>query len=94
MALMIIHVADLPVLRDFALSRYGTDQQRLEAAQRATELGLLPRGKPVPLTIKGKQTDLLLLAYEIYEEPQSSNIPPLIFRVLTPAHVCDILGNG
>ncbi|MBN1449817.1 MAG: tetratricopeptide repeat protein [Anaerolineales bacterium] len=91
-ALMVAHMADLPVLRDFALSRYGTDQQRMEAAQHATELGLLPRGKPVPLTIKGELTELLLLAYEIYEKPQPSGIPSKAQRLLEQAH--DALVDG
>ncbi len=92
MALMIAHVADLPILRDFALSQNGTDQQRMEAARRATELGFLPRGKPVPLTIKGKQTELLLLAYEIYEAPQPADIPSKAQRLLEKAH--DALVEG
>jgi Flp pilus assembly protein TadD len=86
MALMIAHTADLPVLRDFALSRYGTDQERLEAARRAVELGFLPRGKPLPLTIKGKQTELLLLDYEIYEQQQPANIPAKAQDLLEEAH--------
>ncbi len=94
MALMIARTADLLVLRDFALSRYGTDQQRLEAAQRATELGLLPRGKPVPLTVKGKQTDLLLLAYEIYEKPQPSDIPSKAQDLLEEAHDALLEGHA
>lgn len=92
MALMIAQIAELPILRDFALSQNGTDQQRMEAAQRATEFGFLPRGKTVPLTIKGEQTELLLLAYEIYEKPQSSDISPKAQRLLEEAH--DALVEG
>lgn len=94
MALMIAHAADLPNLRDFALSQYGTDQQRMEAAQRATELGFLPRGKPVPLTIKGEQTELLLFAYEIYEKPQPADIPAKAQRLLEKAHDALVEGNA
>ena len=94
MALMIAHTANLPILRDFALSHNGTDQQRMEAAQQATELGLLPRGKPVPLTIKGKQTELLLLAYEIYEEPQPSGIPRKAQDLLEKAHDALVEGHA
>lgn len=94
MALMIAQTAELPILRDFALSQNGTDQQRMEAAQHATELGFLPRGKPVPLTIKGKQTELLLLAYEIYEKPQPSDIPAKAQRLLEEAHDALVEGHA
>lgn len=94
MALMIAETAELPILRDFALSRNGTDQQRMEAAQRATELSFLPRGKPVPLTIKGKQTELLLLAYEIYEAPQPTDIPSKAQQLLEEAHDALVEGHA
>jgi hypothetical protein len=67
-ALQISGAAQLPLLREFALGENGTDQERMEAAQRASEIGLLPRGKPVSMVVKGKRSDLLMFGYEITGE--------------------------
>jgi len=78
--------AQLPILAEFALSEHGTDSERMQAAQRATELGMLPRGKPVPLYIKGQRTELQLLGYEITSEPDSRRIPGSTQRLIESIH--------
>jgi tetratricopeptide (TPR) repeat protein len=85
-AIMLATQAELPILREFALGDRGTDQQRMKAAQEATQLGMLPRGKPVPLLIKGERQDLMLMAYEIYEAPQPARIPRQAQDLLEEAH--------
>jgi tetratricopeptide (TPR) repeat protein len=74
-AVMMAAQAELPLLRDFALSANGTDQDRMDAAMHAVEFGLLPRGKPVPMFAEGRQTELLLMAYEISGEPEPLRMP-------------------
>lgn len=46
---------ELPMLKDFALSSYGTHEQRMAALNAATKAHLLPRGQSMPMFIKGKQ---------------------------------------
>jgi tetratricopeptide (TPR) repeat protein len=57
------------LLKDFALSQNGPDKLRLEAAQLVRETGLLPAG-PTRIWSKGEWRDLLLLGFEIYDEPE------------------------
>jgi len=85
-ALIMTRAAGLPALRDFALGQYGTDQERMDAAMRASELGLLPRGTGVPIFVRGQQQDLLLLGYEITAEPEPSTMPLAPQRLLEKAH--------
>lgn len=75
-ALMLAIEGELPILRDFATGQHGTDQQRMKAGQHAVEQGLLPRGKPIMMYTQGEQRELLLMAYEIYPEPEPSKLPP------------------
>lgn len=66
---------ELPVLAEFALSDQGTDDERFRAANTAAEAGLLPRGKPIKMWREGQHTDMILLAYEIHEEPPPHRLP-------------------
>jgi predicted Zn-dependent protease len=76
----------LPGLREFALGRHGSDEDRMEAARYASEYGLIDTSQPVPLYIRGKQTELLLLNYEIYGEPVESDLPEQAQEYLEAAH--------
>jgi tetratricopeptide (TPR) repeat protein len=67
-ALQIAGAAQLPLLCDFARGENGTDQERAQAAQTAAQIGLLPRGKPVSMLVKGKRDEMLLFGYEITGE--------------------------
>ena len=57
------------LLKDFALSQDGPDKLRIEAAQLVREAGLLPAG-PARMWSQGEWRDLLLLGFEIYDEPE------------------------
>lgn len=86
---LMLHLASqypLPGLRDFALGRHGSDQDRIEAAQYAAQHGLLDASQPVTLYIKGNPTELLLLNYEIYNEPVESDLPQQAQESLEAAH--------
>lgn len=54
--------ATLAALRDFALSRQGSDQARMEAANAAAQAGLLPGGVSIRMWIKGEWRDILILS--------------------------------
>jgi len=77
-ALRIALLAETPqafeTLRDFALSQHGPDQLRQQAAQALREAGMLPAG-PVRLWIKGEWQDILLLGFEIHQEPRRVHQP-------------------
>jgi tetratricopeptide (TPR) repeat protein len=62
----------LSILYDFAQSRYGSDAIRLEAIQAVAKKcpSLLPEDKNVPMWIKGKQTELFMLGFDISFEPE------------------------
>ncbi len=92
LALHVASTAGLPVLREFALSQNGPDSLRIRAAQEAARLGLLPRGETVPLYVQGKQTDILLMGYEIYSEPQPDKLPKRAERLLEETH--EMLSQG
>jgi tetratricopeptide (TPR) repeat protein len=79
--------ADLPILQDFVIGGNGTDQNRLQAAQHLVEMGLLPRGKPIPLFMQGKQQELLLLDYEIYSNAQPSHVPKQVQKLTVNSNV-------
>jgi tetratricopeptide (TPR) repeat protein len=66
---------NMPVLAEFALSDHGTDAERLRAAQAAAEAGLLPRGRPVKMWSRGKLTDIIPMAYEVYEDLVPNHLP-------------------
>lgn len=61
-----------PILYDYALSRHGADQLRMEAIQVVTELysHLLPEDKKVMLWLEGEQKEIFLSGFEIHWEPE------------------------
>jgi tetratricopeptide (TPR) repeat protein len=61
-------------LRDFSLSQRGPDEMRNEAARITSEAGLLPSG-PVRLWMQGEWREILLLAFELHEEPDPERDP-------------------
>ena len=58
----------LTALKEFALGREGSDQERIEVAQKLNQEGLIPSGN-VKMWIKGEQQELLLMGMEINDEP-------------------------
>jgi tetratricopeptide (TPR) repeat protein len=72
----------VPGLREFVLSSHGTDEDRMEASRYATEHGLLPRGRPVLMYHDGKQQELMLMNYEIHDEPQRPDMPKPARRLM------------
>jgi len=61
-------------LRDFALGQRGPDGMRNEAARIASEAGLLPSG-PVRLWMQGEWREILLMTFELHEEPDPERDP-------------------
>jgi len=62
----------LQTLYNFARGRYGADDIRMEAIQFITQNhpDMLPEGKQSPMWINGQQTELLMLGFEITDEPE------------------------
>ena len=58
----------LEALKEFAFGQEGSDQERLEVAQKLNQKGLIPSGN-VKMWIKGEETEILLMAMEINDEP-------------------------
>ena len=64
----------LEALRDFALSQRGPDAMRHQAAQAATEAGVLPSGG-VRLWMQGEWREVLLFGFEIHGETIPQHAP-------------------
>ncbi|MBI4494055.1 MAG: tetratricopeptide repeat protein [Chloroflexi bacterium] len=64
----------LNALRDFALGQRGPDAFRMEAAQAATQAGLLPPG-PTRFWVRGAWQEVLLLGFEIHGEAATQYRP-------------------
>jgi tetratricopeptide (TPR) repeat protein len=64
----------LVALRDFALSRRGPDALRMQAAQVVSDAGLFPPGL-VTLWADGEWRDLLLMGFDIHNEPTVEHGP-------------------
>jgi tetratricopeptide (TPR) repeat protein len=76
----------LAALRDFALGQQGSDQTRMEAAQAATQAGLLPGGLPTRMWVKGEWREILMLGFEISFEPdEESRLAPKVERLAADA---------
>lgn len=57
----------------FAKEKYGSDAIRIDAAQLITEKyqHLLPANRMMPMWINGEQTELLMIGFEISDEPET-----------------------
>jgi tetratricopeptide (TPR) repeat protein len=76
----------LATLRDFALSQQGSDQARMQAAQTATQEGLLPSGVSTRMWINGEWKDILMFGVEISPEPDEKDmLPPKVERLAAGA---------
>jgi tetratricopeptide (TPR) repeat protein len=77
-AIELIRAAETPellaLLRDFALSQHGPDALRTEAANLASQAGLLPGGL-TRLWIQGEWKEILLLDFEIHGEALATHSP-------------------
>lgn len=62
----------LQLLYDFAQSPHGSDEMRLEAIQFISQNhpAMLPEDKQVPMWIKGRQTEIFMLGFEITHDPE------------------------
>lgn len=80
LALQIAQIAQTPellaALREFALSQRGPDKMRDEAARIASKAGLIPKG-PVRMWMNGQWQDILLLDYELNDEPTFRHARPV-----------------
>jgi tetratricopeptide (TPR) repeat protein len=72
----LIRVVDAPELMDvlyaFAQGRYGSDELRMEAMQFINQYhgDMLPADRSVSMWVEGKPTELLLIGFEITDEPE------------------------
>lgn len=82
----------LAALRDFALGQRGPDEMRHQAAQTASEGGLLPSG-PVQLWQNGRWREVTLLTFQITNEPTERR-PPEIQRLHSEANRLLRAGDG
>ena len=80
---------------DFAQSRHGSDDLRMEAMQYISENhpGMLPEDKQVPMWINGRQVKLFMMGFEITDEPLGlDGIPEAILDKHKEAY--DLLMDG
>jgi tetratricopeptide (TPR) repeat protein len=75
LALRVAEYYPVTGLVSFASGRRGTDQQRMEAAQLATEHGLVSRTEPFKLFIEGESHEVMLLSFTIDSEPVERDDP-------------------
>lgn len=80
----------LEALRDFALSRRGPDAMRHQAAQIASQAGLLP--KTISIWVNGEQQEIFLMGFEIYDEPHDYNHSPETVDLIQ--HAIELLNDG
>ncbi|MEW5718354.1 MAG: tetratricopeptide repeat protein [Chloroflexota bacterium] len=69
----------LSALREFALSQRGPDDMRWRAARVASDAGLIEQ--PVRMWMRGEWRELLLLDYEMHDEPSFQH-PPRVAKLL------------
>jgi tetratricopeptide (TPR) repeat protein len=62
-------------LKDFVFGKRGTDSERMKAANIVAELGLIDRTQPLAIYANGKQTEVMLLNYEIFSETVETDLP-------------------
>jgi tetratricopeptide (TPR) repeat protein len=70
----------LAALREFALSKHGTDEMRLVAASAAAEAGLIESGKQ-RMWLRGEWTEATALGFEIYHEPTPRTYSEEVLRL-------------
>jgi tetratricopeptide (TPR) repeat protein len=85
LAAMSDHPELLAAVKDFALSQRGSDELRMKASQILSERGLMPSGA-VPLWVQGEWKDILLLNFEVTDEPEghyhSSEVESLVEQAI------------
>jgi tetratricopeptide (TPR) repeat protein len=87
------HPELLQAVKDFALGQRGFDQLRMKAAQLASQHGLLPSG-PVRLWSLGEWRDVMLLNFEITDEPEATSLSPGAQKLYEQAHDCLLKSEG
>ncbi len=79
------HPTLLAALKDFVLGQHGTDDQRMKASQYVNEAGLLPSGTN-RMWVQGKWRDVLLLNFQISDEPVPGGYSPKVERLAEEAY--------
>jgi tetratricopeptide (TPR) repeat protein len=74
----------LAALPDFAMSQNGPDALRMQAAQFALRAGLLP-SKQVQMWMRGQRQEVMLMGFEIYEEPDEPTYSPEVMELAQAA---------
>lgn len=85
----VLHMAQfipVPGLVDFALGQMGTDAQRIKAAQFASQHDLIKKGQTLPVYVKGKQTEIISLNFEIYSGTIQKDYNKTIMALLAEIH--------
>ena len=81
-------------LQDYALSTWGPDSERLQAAQFLSEKGILSDEQPVLLSVRGERQELLLLNQEITFEPEpDESVPEEVQELIEQAHNAALDGD-
>lgn len=74
-AFHLARIAETPetveALASFALSPHGPDSLRFEVARFLSQKGYWPRGEMVTMWTRGEQTEMILLDFEISDEPKT-----------------------
>ncbi|MDM8520010.1 hypothetical protein QUF64_08185 [Anaerolineales bacterium HSG6] len=78
-------------LPDFAMGPYGPHRMRYEALQLAQEHGLLP--KQNKFWVNGKQTEVILYNYKIYDSPKFTH-PPDVAKLAQEAAIALRIHEG
>ena len=79
------HAELLQAIKDFALGQRGSDKLRMQASQLASEHGLLPSG-PVRMWTRGEWNEIMLLNFEVSDEPVETSLSPKAQELFEEAH--------
>jgi tetratricopeptide (TPR) repeat protein len=87
------HPVLLQAVRDFALGQRGSSNQRMSAAQLASQRDLLPSGL-VRFWSGDEWREVMLLGFEITEEPHATHLSPKAQKLFEEAHNFLLEGDG
>lgn len=83
---MSAHPRLLGYLNDFCLSQHGPDELRLNASQLVTKYGLVKSGELVNLWLDGEWRPVLMLGFQIVQEPMGQEtLKPAVLRLMEKA---------
>lgn len=93
LALMVETPDMFAALAEFALGQRGPDEARHRAAIAAQQAGAIPAGQ-VRLWMRGAWQDLILIGFEISDEPQIQGIKPQVLKLQQAATVALRAGDA